>query len=170
MLEWAAMKTRLRRARAADVAEIQRLIKTYADRGQMLPRSLSELYDNLRDFFVVEDDGGLVGCAACHVTWEDLAEVKCMAVREDRRGLGWGRKLLEACLDDAGRVGVKRAFVLTYIPEFFEAFGFGRIEKSELPQKIWSECIRCVHFPDCDEVALVRDVEDEPGVDDGAAG
>jgi len=155
----AAMKTNLRRARAGDAAEIQRLIKTYADRGQMLPRSLSEIYDNLRDFFVVEDDGALVGCAACHVTWEDLAEIKCMAVREDRRGQGWGRKLLEVCLEDAARVGVRRAFVLTYIPEFFEARRFCRVEKSELPQKIWSECVRCVHFPDCGEVALICELE-----------
>jgi amino-acid N-acetyltransferase len=155
----AAMEPRLRRARASDAPDIQRLIKAYADQGLMLPRSLSEIYDNLRDFFVVEDDAGLVGCAACHVTWEDLAEVKCMAVREDCRGQGWGRRLLEACIEDALTVGVRRAFVLTYIPGFFEARGFRRIEKSELPQKIWSECIHCVHFPDCDEIALIRDLD-----------
>jgi amino-acid N-acetyltransferase len=149
----------LRRARASDAPDIQRLIKAYADQGLMLPRSLSEIYDNLRDFFVVEDEAGLVGCAACHVTWEDLAEVKCMAVREDCRGQGWGRRLLEACIEDALAVGVRRAFVLTYIPGFFEARGFRRIEKSELPQKIWSECIHCVHFPNCDEIALIRDLD-----------
>lgn len=154
----AAMEARLRRARTADAADIQRLIKAYADQGRMLPRSLSEIYDNLRDFFVVEDDGGLVGCAACHVTWEDLAEVKCMAVRADRQGQGWGQALLEACLEDAAGVGVKRIFALTYIPEFFERRGFTRIEKSELPQKIWSECVRCVHFPDCGEIALICDL------------
>jgi amino-acid N-acetyltransferase len=155
----AAMETKLRRARASDAPGIQRLVRVYADRGQMLPRSLSEIYDNLRDFFVVEDEAGLVGCAACHVTWEDLAEVKCMAVREDCRGQGWGRRLLEACIEDALTVGVRRAFVLTYIPQFFEARGFRRVEKSELPQKIWSECIRCVHFPNCDEIALIQDLD-----------
>ena len=127
----AAMEARLCRARTTDAAEIQRLIKAYADQGRMLPRSLSEIYDNLRDFLVVEDDGGLVGCGACHVTWEDLAEVKCMAVRADRQGQGWGQALLEACLEDAARVGVKRIFALTYIPEFFERRGFTRIEKRE---------------------------------------
>jgi len=154
----AVMEPRLRRARTADAAEIQRLIKVYADHGQMLPRSLSEIYDNLRDFFVVEDTAGLVGCAACHVTWEDLAEVKCMAVREDRHRQGWGRTLLEACLEDAARVGVGRVFALTYIPEFFERRGFRRIEKHQLPQKIWTECIHCVNFPDCGEIALIYEL------------
>jgi amino-acid N-acetyltransferase len=154
----AGMEAKLRRAVTADAAPIQRLIKLHADQGLMLPRSLSEIYDNLRDFFVIKDDAGLVACAACHVTWEDLAEIKCMAVRQDRRGEGWGRRLLEECLADAARIGVARAFVLTYIPQFFEARGFRRIEKSELPQKIWSECIRCVHFPDCGEIALVHEL------------
>lgn len=154
----AGMTPKLRRARTVDAIEIQRLIKVYADRGQMLPRSLSEIYDNLRDFFVIEDGAGLVGCAACHVTWEDLAEVKCMAVREDRHREGWGRALLEACLQDAARVGVKRVFALTYIPEFFERRGFRRIEKHELPQKIWTECIHCVNFPDCGEIALIQEL------------
>jgi len=157
----AAMEPKLRRARAGDAAEIQRLIKVYADRGQMLPRSLSEIYDNLRDFFVIEDDAGLFGCVACHVTWEDLAEVKCMAVRHDRQRQGWGRRLLEASIEDALSVGVRRVFALTYIPEFFERRGFRRIEKSELPQKIWSECVRCVHFPDCGEIALICDLGGE---------
>lgn len=156
------MEPTLRRARTADAADIQRLIRFYADQGMMLARSLSEIYDNLRDFFIIEDDAGIVGCAACHVTWEDLAEVKCMAVREDRRSQGWGKRLLEACLDDAVNVGVRRVFVLTYVPEFFEGGGFSRIEKSELPQKIWSECIQCVHFPDCGEIALLRHLAAPP--------
>jgi amino-acid N-acetyltransferase len=153
------MEPKLRRARTSDAVEIQRLINAFAERGQMLARSLSEIYDNLRDFVVIEDAVGLLGCAACHVTWEDLAEVKCMAVRQDRQGLGWGQKLLQACIEDAASVGVSRAFVLTYVPDFFERRGFRRIEKSELPQKIWSECVRCVHFPDCGEIALVFDLE-----------
>jgi len=153
------MQPTLRRARTADAAAIQRLIKVYADRGSMLPRSLSEIYESLRDFLVIEDAAGLVGCAACHVTWEDLAEIKCMAVREDRQRQGWGGKLMQACLEDASRIGVTRVFVLTYVPEFFERRGFARVEKSELPHKIWSECVRCVNFPNCGEVALIRDLE-----------
>jgi amino-acid N-acetyltransferase len=153
------MESVIRRARSADAAHIQRLIKVYADRDLMLPRSLSEIYESLRDFFVIADDTGLIGCAACHVTWEDLAEIKCMAVREDRQRQGWGDKLMQACIEDAARVGVKRVFVLTYAPEFFERRGFARIEKSELPHKIWSECVRCVNFPNCGEVALIRDLE-----------
>jgi amino-acid N-acetyltransferase len=152
------MEATLRRARTGDAPQIHRLIKVHAERGRMLPRSLGEIYENLRDFFVIEDGGELLGCAACHVTWEDLAEVKCMAVREDRQGQGCGRRLLEVCLEDAARLGVTRVFALTWIPEFFERRGFRRIEKSELPHKIWSECIRCVHFPNCGEVALIYDL------------
>ena len=158
-----AMKPTLRRARTADAAHIQRLINIHADRGRMLPRSLGEIYDHLRDFFVIEDEEGLLGCAACQVTWEDLAEVKCLAVREDRQAQGAGRRLVDACMEDAATLGVTRVFVLTYLPEFFERRGFRRIEKSELPHKIWSECVRCVHFPNCGEIALICDLAGETG-------
>ncbi len=148
----------LRRAVITDVPAIQKLINDFAARGEMLPRALSELYENLRDYYVVEQDGELLGCAALHVTWKDLAEVKSVAVHEQRRGLGLGGRLVQACLDDARALGVPRLFVLTYLPDFFARFGFAQVEKSDLPHKVWSECIHCPKFPDCGEVGMMLDL------------
>lgn len=152
------MQGELRRARVGDVAAVHKLINSFADRDEMLPRSLNELYENLRDYFVIENGGQVVGCCALHVTWSDLAEVKCLAVREDHQGGRLGGQLVEACLSDARVLGVPRVFVLTYIPGYFERFGFRTVEKNELPQKVWSECIRCPKFPDCGEVSMVIDL------------
>ena len=148
----------IRKARMADVKAIQMLIAEYARKGDMLPRSLSEIYENLRDYFVcVEDGGGVIGSAAVHLMWEDLAEVRSLAVRDDRVGRGIGTKLVEACISEAIVLGITRVFALTYKPEFFEKLGFRRVDKSELPHKIWSDCLKCSKFPDCDEVALLAD-------------
>jgi len=152
------MEIKLRRARAGDVPPMQRLINHFAERDEMLPRSLSEIYENLRDFVVAEADGELAGCCALHVTWGDLAEIKSLAVRQNRRGMGLGDKLVKWCLKDGRTLGVPRVFVLTYIPEYFRRFGFQTVEKAELPQKVWSECIRCPKFPDCGEVGMVLDL------------
>jgi len=153
------MEATLRRAVLSDVLAIQKLVNDFAARGEMLPRSLSELYENIRDYYVAENDGGeMVGCAALHVTWGDLAEVKSVAVREDHRGDGLGAALVKACLADARALGAPRLFVLTYIPDYFARFGFQQVEKADLPQKVWSECIRCPKFPDCGEVGMVMDL------------
>ncbi|UCC68292.1 MAG: N-acetyltransferase [Armatimonadota bacterium] len=152
------MKNKLRRARAADIQAIHRLINHFADQDEMLPRSLSELYENLRDYYVAEDSHEVVACGALHVTWGDLAEIKGVAVREDHRGRGLGQQLVEACLEDARALGLPRVFLLTYIPRYFERFGFREVEKSELPQKVWAECIRCPKFPDCGEISMILDI------------
>ena len=154
----ACMDNALRRARVSDVPAMQRLINSFAERNEMLPRSLSELYENIRDYLVVDDRGEVVGCCALHVTWSDLAEVKSLAVREDQRGSRLGSKLVTACLDDAKAIGIPRLFVLTYIPNYFSRFGFREVEKAELPQKVWSDCIKCPKFPDCGEVGMVLDI------------
>ena len=148
------MALQLRKAKIGDVPAIQRLVNHFADRGEMLPRSLSEIYENLRDYLVVENEGRIVACAACHITWEDLAEVKALAVEEGHQRQGLGSRLLASCLEEAAQLGVSTIFALTYCPEFFEKQGFRRVEKSSLPQKVWAECIRCTKFPDCGEVAL----------------
>ncbi len=151
------MKGRLRRARVADVEAVHRLINHFAERDEMLPRSLNELYENLRDFHVAEDGDEIVACCALHVTWADLAEVKGLAVREDHQGQGMGSELVQVCLEDARALGLPRVFLLTYIPPYFERFGFRRVEKAELPHKVWTECIRCPKFPDCGEVSMILD-------------
>jgi amino-acid N-acetyltransferase len=154
------MGHQLRKARMADVAAIHRLVNSFADRGEMLPRSLSEIYENLRDYLVVGNEGQIVACGACHVTWEDLAEVKALAVEQGHQRQGLGTRLLSACLEEAKELGVSTIFALTYCPEFFEKRGFRRVEKSSLPQKVWAECIRCSKFPDCGEIALICRLED----------
>jgi amino-acid N-acetyltransferase len=146
----------IRKAKISDVKDIQRLIKLYSERGEMLPRSLSELYDNIRDFFVFIRNHRLVGICALHICWEDLAEIRSLAVEKRLRQKGIGAKLVEVCLEEAKSLGAERIFALTYQPEFFQKMGFKRVDKNILPQKIWGDCLKCVKFPDCDEVALVK--------------
>jgi len=147
----------IRKARMSDVKAIQKLIADYARKGDMLPRSLSDIYENLRDYFVFEDDGDVVGSAAIHIMWEDLAEVRSLAVQDGKMRRGVGTQLVEACISEAIVLGIARVFALTYKPEFFERLGFQRVDKAELPHKIWTDCLKCAKFPDCDEIALVAD-------------
>ena len=149
---------KIRRAVVADVPEIQQMINAYAAKDEMLPRSLSAIYENIRDFYVIDVDGKVLGCCAIHITWSDLAEVKSLAVDESLHGSGYGRDMVNICLEDAKLMGVTKVFALTYVPEFFEKLGFSRVEKSTLPHKIWSECINCPKFPDCGEEAVVKDI------------
>ena len=150
----------IRKAKITDVREIQRLIDLSAKKGEMLPRSLSELYDNLRDYYVFQEDGSdlIIGTCAMHICWEDLAEIRSLVVREEYHRRGIGTKLIEACLSEAITLGIYRIFALTYKPEFFRKFGFQVVDKTVLPHKIWADCLKCVKFPECDEVAVVLQV------------
>jgi amino-acid N-acetyltransferase len=147
----------IRKARAEDVPAIQQLVAYFAARGEVLPRTLNELYQHLRDFFVCELTGKVVGISALSLYWEDLAEIRTLAVQEGHGGKGLGAALVNACLEEAARLGIRRVFALTYRPGFFERMGFRPIDKRELPQKIWKDCIKCAKFACCDEVALIRD-------------
>ena len=149
----------LRKAQIQDVKEIQKLLTFFANRGDMLSRSLSELYEALRDFYIFEEDGKLLGTAALHVVWEDLAEIRSVAVAEDAGRKGVGTQLVQACIDEARAIGLKRLFCLTYKPNFFGKFGFRIVDKSELPHKVWGDCMKCVKFPDCDEIAMIMDLD-----------
>lgn len=148
----------IRKANVKDVKNIQKLVGYYAKRDKMLPRSLNELYENIRDFFVYVEGNRLYGCSALHIDWDDLAEIKSLAVAKPKAGKGIGRRLLEECLKEARGLKIKKVFALTYVPEFFESFGFRVIDKKELPHKIWSECIKCVYFPGCKEIAMMREI------------
>jgi amino-acid N-acetyltransferase len=152
---------RVEKARIKDVAQMHELINFYADRGEMLARPLSEIYENVRDYFVVRQGERVVACAALHVSWLDLAEIKSLAVAEDSRELGIGAELVETCLKEARGLGIATVFCLTYKPAFFEKFSFSQVDKAELPRKVWTECYRCPKFPNCDEVALVCNLEVE---------
>lgn len=150
-----ALASVVRKAKAADGPPIQRLLAHFAARGELLPRTLNEVYRNLRDFFVCAVDGEVVGVCALSLYWEDLAEVRSLAVHEAYGGKGLGKALVTACLDEATGLGVRRVFALTYRPGFFEQLGFRTLDKRELPQKIWKDCIRCAKFTCCDETALI---------------
>ena len=138
--------------------KIQKLVNYYAKREKMLPRSLNELYENIRDFYVYVEGKNIYGSCALHVDWEDLAEIKSLAVAKSKAGRGIGAKLLQSCLVDARKLKVRKVFALTYVPEFFEKFGFTLIDKKELPHKIWSECIKCMYFPNCKEIAMMKEL------------
>jgi amino-acid N-acetyltransferase len=148
----------LRKARITDVKEIQKLLSHFANRGDMLSRSLSELYEAIRDFYIVEDSGRLLGVSALHIVWDDLAEIRSVAVAEDAGRKGVGTEVVSACISEARELGLKKIFCLTYKPDFFARFGFTVVDKSQLPHKVWSDCIKCVKFPDCDEIAMVMDL------------
>jgi amino-acid N-acetyltransferase len=148
----------IRKATVDDVKKIQKLVNYYAKREKMLPRSLNELYENIRDFFVYLEGKNIYGCCALHIDWEDLAEIKSLAVDNSKGGKGIGAKLLNECLKDAKSLKVRKVFALTYVPGFFEKFGFQIVDKKELPHKIWSECIRCMYFPGCKEIAMAKEL------------
>ncbi len=146
-------------AKINDVPQIHKLVNYFANKDEMLPRSLSEIYENVRDYFVVREGKRVVACAALHVSWADLAEIKSVAVAEGNQHQGIGAQLVEACLQEAKELGIPTVFCLTYRPTFFGRFGLSQVDKMDLPRKVWTECYRCPKFPDCDEVALVRKIE-----------
>jgi amino-acid N-acetyltransferase len=147
---------KVEKAKINDAQRIHEMVNSFADKGEMLPRALSEIYENLRDFFVIRDKNNqVIGCIALHINWADLAEIKSLAVIEDKQAKGVGSVLVEACIDEARGLGIPTIFCLSYKPAFFEKHNFRQVDKMELPRKVWSECYRCPKFPDCDEVALV---------------
>lgn len=148
----------VRKAKITDVKTIHRLVNEFAKKGEMIPRSLNDLYENIRDIFVYEDRGEIKGVCALHILWEDLAEVRSLSVRLDVQGIGIGKKLVTTCIKEAKMLGIKRLFALTYHSEFFEKMGFVVTDKSKLPQKIWGECLRCPKFPECDESAVIMNL------------
>jgi amino-acid N-acetyltransferase len=140
---------------------MHKLINNFADRGEMLARPLSEIYENIRDFFVIREGERVIACAALHISWSDLAEVKSAAVAEDCQRQGIGGQLIKACLKEARGLGLPTVFCLTYKPGFFEKLGFAQVDKMTLPHKVWNECYRCPKFPNCDEIALICHLETE---------
>ena len=150
---------RIRKAVIADVKAIHQLLNHYAEQKLLLPRSLSELYDHLRGYFVLDDGSKgpqrIVGVCGLGICWEDLAEIKSLAVFEGVCGKGYGTKLVKACLKEARALGIKKVFALTYAPGFFFHMGFQEVDKSVLPHKIWGDCLKCPKFPQCDETAIM---------------
>jgi amino-acid N-acetyltransferase len=148
----------LRKASIKDIKKIHSIVNASASIGEMLPRSLGELYDNMRDYFVYENKGKVLGTCALHICWEDLAEIRSLCVAESSRKKGIGRMLVDVCIEEAKQLEIPRLFLLTYQDMFFVKCGFKVVDKKDLPQKIWSDCIRCPKFPECDEIAMIRHI------------
>jgi amino-acid N-acetyltransferase len=149
------------RARIPDIPQIHRLINDYAGNGEMLARPLSDLYEGIRDLLVIREGERVLACAALHVSWSDLAEIRSVAVAEDMKGKGLGTLLVDACLKEAEDLGIKTVFCFTYRPDFFRRRHFVDIDKMELPRKVWTDCFRCPKFPNCDETALIYHAAEE---------
>ena len=138
-----------------DIKDIHTLLDFYARQGALLGRSLSSLYDQLRDFLVAEINDVFAGACALHICWENLAEIRSLAVVEGFQGQGVGQQLLQGCLLEARKLGISQVFTLTYRPDFFSKQGFMPIDKGQLPHKVWSDCVHCPKFPDCNEEAMI---------------
>ncbi|MFC1930458.1 N-acetyltransferase [Chloroflexota bacterium] len=149
---------KVEKAKISDIPEMHRAINHFAQKGEMLARSLSELYENIRDYFVVREEDKVVGCGALHISWNDLAEIKALAVYENKQKFHIGTAIVKAGLKEAKKLGIPTVFCLTYKPEFFEKCGFHRVELEQLSRKVWGECQRCPKFPHCDEIALVINI------------
>jgi amino-acid N-acetyltransferase len=148
----------LRKARISDVKNIHRMINASSGKGEILPRSLMDIYGSLRDFFVFFDESryAVVGICAMNIIWENLAEIRSLCVEEEYRKRGIGKKLVEACISEAITLQLFRIFTLTSRPDFFAQLGFQEVAMSTLSEKIWSDCFRCSKYPDyCDEVAMI---------------
>jgi amino-acid N-acetyltransferase len=147
-----------RKAKMVDVEAIYELINFFAGSGLMLPRSRNLLYEALREFIIAERDGALAGVGALHIIWDNLAEVRTLAIKPDCHGLGIGKQLVAKLLDEALELGINRVFTLTYQAAFFQKCGFREVSKDEMPHKVWKECINCPKFPNCDEIAMILDL------------
>lgn len=148
-----------RKPRFSDVILMQELVNANADQGLMLPRSRNAIYETLRDFTVAEEDGKIIAVGALHIIWDEMAEIRALAVAPDVKKKGIGRKLVGLLIEEAKSLGVKQVFALTYQPGFFVKCGFTEVSKDNLPHKVWKECINCPKFPNCDEIALIMNLE-----------
>jgi len=149
----------IRPATVNDIETIQKTLEYYADKGLLLPRSLNDLYDNLRDFIVLQEEDEILGVGSLHVCWEDLGEIRSLAVLPAHTRQGIGCRLVEVCENEARKLGLKRVFTLTYQEKFFAGLGYKTIDKSELPHKVWGECLKCIKFPNCDEIAMIKNLK-----------
>ena len=152
----------IRLATVHDVPRISQIINSHAELGRMLFKSYAQLYEDLRDFAVYERDGKVVGCCALAIIWADLAEIRSLAIDDDNRGQGFGRRLVDWCVDESRRLQIRRIMSLTYEQAFFEKFGFEVVNKDTLPLKVWSDCVRCPKRDGCDEIAMVKTLWDVP--------
>jgi amino-acid N-acetyltransferase len=150
---------KIQNAHLNDAKKIQELINTCAKQDLLLARSLNEIYENIRDFYIYKDNNNITACGALHIVWEDLAELRSLIVEESARNSGIGKLIVEHIINEAKKLGITKIFTLTYQDKFFKKIGFEYIDKEMLPHKIWSDCIKCVKFPNCDEIAMMYTIK-----------
>lgn len=153
------LKASVRPAAIHDVPEIHHLLEMYAAQGNLLPRTMSELYQRLREFFVIDVDGRVAACGALEIFTEDLGEVRSLVVDDAYKGKGFGRLMVERILDEARVIGLQRIMALTYVPDFFHKLGFRTVSKDTLPEKVWGVCVKCYKFNSCDEIAVLKELK-----------
>lgn len=151
-------QTAVRKPRVSEAAEIKALIDRASGKGGLLPRTIGEIYETLRDFHVYIDGQGVSGCCALHIDLEDLAEIRSLVVRPELRGQHIGQRLVNACIEEARQLEVARVYALTRVEGFFKSLGFHEIDKHGLPSKVFRDCVRCPSFPECDEIAVAMDL------------
>jgi amino-acid N-acetyltransferase len=152
----------IRPATIHDVPRVQEIINSHAELGKMLFKNYAQLYETLRDFAVYESNGTVAGTVALSILWADLSEVRSLAVENRFMGQGIGRALVQWCVQEARRLGVRKLMALTYEQAFFEKLGFAVVPKDSLPLKVWSDCVRCPKRDGCDEIAMIRELADVP--------
>jgi amino-acid N-acetyltransferase len=154
----------LKKAKIKDVKTIYNILNIYGQQGVLLSRPLSVLYENIRNFYVYEDEKTkkVIGCCSLQFCWEDLAEIRSLAVLPEFTRQKIGTILANEALNEAKQYGINKVFTLTYKPDFFNKLGFRIIEKTKLPLKIWADCIHCLKFPDCDETAMTLNLNQSP--------
>lgn len=145
------------KAKISDIADMQTLVADEVEKGVILFRSEDEIANNIRSYVLAKDGTKLVGYTALHVHSKKLAEVRSLVVHEDYRGKDIGANMVKFAINEAKELGIEEEILsLTYVPEFFKKLGFKEINKESIPDhKIWADCIKCIHFPVCNEVALV---------------
>ncbi len=148
----------IRSARPTDAQAVHDLIEVYANQRLMLPRTLMQIYENIRDYSVAEDSGTVVGVGALHYFWEDLAEVRALAVAPSHQHLGIGKQIVDHLIEEARGMGLARVFAFTYVPTFFGRLGFEPVPHSSLPLKVWKDCINCSFFNNCNEIAMIKNL------------
>lgn len=150
------------KAKLHDIPEMQKLVEDEVKKGVILPRSNDEVATNIRSYVLAKKDDKLIGYGALHIHSPSLAEIRSLIVDSRYRGEGIGVSIVNFCMEEAKDLGIESLLVLTYLPKFFEKLGFKEIEKTAIPEhKIWADCIKCIHFPKCDEVSLVYKIEGE---------
>lgn len=148
----------IRAAHMQDATIIQKIVNNYASNGEMLKISLNEIYEKIFEFVIYEDSEDIKGVCALHPTWNDSAEIRSLAVIEKYKKQNIGKQLVNYCINRAKETGFSKVFALTYVDKFFESCGFSITDIDNLPKKIWTDCLKCSKYPNCDEIAVIKEI------------